>query len=564
MNKLQSLLIAAHVYIVQVSGWRRYAIAFFLGVATALTMAPYYLLPLLIIGFSGLIWLLDGATRESRRYRVSFLLGWCFAFGYLYLSLYWMAFSFVHTASGPAQAVLLLVMGFVGVAGLAGFIALFYGTATLLMRRFWSADWSRLLVFIICWSLAEFARGHVLTGLPWNLTGQAFAGVPALAQPVAWIGPYGLGIIVLLLAALPALAVTNGSSGGEQADQPLLSVLHPFAITAVGFSLILLVGAIRLAINPVTYSQHAKVQVVQPNVAQADKINPELFPQNFLAAFNLSGGDVLQELEPDEELYIIWPENAAYDYFQRDQTALDLLQEALPTNAVLVSGAIRVDETPAADFRYFNSLHIIRDMQVPDTKERNQLQELHLETRQRMIVGSYDKHHLAPFGEYVPFIGLFQALGIDKLVPLNNSLSRGDGPAVLTVGKTVMAPIICYETIFPGRMYPKGQRPDWMVTVTNDAWFGDSVGPKQHLAQARLRAIETGVPMVRSANTGISAVIGPAGRILDTIPLQQAGTIVSRLPVAVERTIYDRLGNIPYFLMLMLFFVLVLRRQIVR
>ncbi|MCI5046513.1 MAG: apolipoprotein N-acyltransferase [Aquisalinus sp.] len=561
MNKLQALLIFAHDYVAKSSGWRRYALAFLLGVGTALTMAPYYLLPLLIVGFGGLVWLLDSAGSHPRKYRISFLLGWWFAFGYLYLSLYWMAFSFVHTASGPTQAMLLLAMGFIGVAGLAGFIALFYGAATLLMRHFWSDHWTRLLLFVVCWSLAEFARGHVLTGLPWNLTGQAFAGVPALAQPVAWIGPYGLGIIVLLLAMLPALAVARGHADDDRSDQRLLAFLRPVAFAAVGFSLVLLLGAVRLALNPVTYSQEAKVQVVQPNVAQADKINPELFPQNFLAAFNLSGGEVLQDLGPEEELYIIWPENAAYDYFQRDQTALDLLQEALPVNAVLVSGAIRVEDSPASDLRYFNSLHVIRDMQVPDTAELRQLQELNLEARQRVIIGSYDKHHLAPFGEYVPFIALFQALGFDKLVPLNNSLSRGDGPAVLPVGKTVMAPIICYETIFPGRMYPKDQRPDWMVTVTNDAWFGDSVGPKQHLAQARLRTIETGVPMVRSANTGISAIIGPAGRILDTIPLQQAGAISSRLPVAVERTIYDRFGNIPYFLMLFTLVSIILHRR---
>ncbi|WP_306251885.1 apolipoprotein N-acyltransferase [Parvularcula sp. IMCC14364] len=562
MSKLRSLLISAHAFSAGLSGWRRYGLAFLLGVLTALTMAPYYLLPLLVVGFSGFVWLMDAAGRAPSVRRVSFMLGWWFAFGYLYLSLYWMAFSFVHTASDSSQAVLLLVMGFAGVAGLAGFIALFYGAAALVMRQFWTDDWTRVLVLVVLWSIAEYARGHVLTGLPWNLTGQAFAGVPALAQPAAWIGPYGLGVLVLMLAVLPALSV--GRSGSES-DYQHLSVqvsFRPIAIVAAGFSVMLIFGITRLALNPVVYHPDIKVQVVQPNVAQADKINPALFPQNFLAAFNLSGGEALERLEPDEELYIIWPENAAYDYFQRDQTALDLLQEALPVNAVLVSGAIRIEQKNPDTERFYNSLHVIRDMPVPDNLARSQLQELGMETRRRMIVNSYDKHHLAPFGEYVPLIGLFRALGIDKLVPLNNGLSRGNGPSVLNIGKTLMAPVICYETIFPGRMYPEGQRPDWMVTVTNDAWFGDSVGPKQHLAQARLRSIETGLPMVRSANTGISAIIGPAGRILDRIPLQESGTVFSRLPQATGRTLYDRLGDIPYFLMILILCGVVLRYRL--
>ncbi len=552
---LEATFARAHSFVADLDGWRRYGFACGCGVVTAFAQAPYYLLPCLIIGFSGLVWLMDQAVEHAHRNKVSFFTGWWFAFGYLYVSIYWLAFSFFHNADSTWDLVMLAGLGFVGVAGAAAFIALFYGAATLCAGQLWKADWTRILVLGIGWSIAEYGRGHVLTGFPWNLTGQSFAGTPVLAQAAAIIGPYGLSLVVIVLAAIPALSVS------QQGQDRKFSVL-PAALVAVSMVLIVAYGVGRLAVNPVRYKENIRLQIVQPNVAQRDKLNPAKFPDNFMASYELSGGEVVDTLDPDEQLYIIWPENASYDYFQRDAVALELLQEALPLNAILISGAIRIDRSDPEAEKYYNSLHVIADLPVQDNNERRLLEELMEDSRKRMIVGSYDKHHLAPFGEYVPLVGLFKAMGIDKLVPLNDSLSRGAGPSVLDLGRTIVAPIICYETIFPGRLYPNDQRPEWMVTVTNDAWFGDSVGPSQHLAQARLRSIENGLAMVRSANTGISAVIDPYGRLLHSLPLSERGAIVSGLPAPATTTIYARLGDFPYFcLMVMMAGMLVVWRH---
>ena len=526
------------------SGWRRFALSFVLGLGAAAAMAPYYLLPLLIIGFIALVWLIDGSATRSRPGRSAFWTGFAFALGYLWLSMYWLAFSFMVHATGPGHLVLLSVMGFAGVFGASAFIALFYAAAMAIAIRFWRSGWERVLAFAVFWSLAEYARGHVLTGFPWNLTGQALGGATILMQPVAWIGTYGLGFVVLFAAALPAAIVERDGTGRR---------VWALIVSAAIWLAIPLFSVLRLAGGEAGVNDAVRIQVVQPNIAQTDKINPERFRDNFLGTLALTGGpEVLAAgAEADDagaddggaagQLYVIWPENAAYQYGRRDPEARSLLQSRLPANSILVTGDVRIAQD-GDDYRFYNSLSVLADRPLPGDGDEA--------VGGWSVARSYDKHHLAPFGEYIPLQGLFEALGIGRIVPMGAGFTPGEGPVTIDLGAARFSPIICYETIFPGEIYPRAERPDFLVTVTNDAWFGDTAGPRQHFDMSRLRAVEAGLPMARAANTGISAIIDAHGRVLSKIDLYERGAIVKALPRPLQPTLYHYVGDILYYVLI--------------
>ena len=217
-------------------------------------------------------------------------------------------------------------------------------------------------------------------------------------------------------------------------------------------------------------------------------------------------------LPGEAPLYVIWPENGA-PLLSEAETALKILEDTLPKNSVLVSGAIRRERDEEDKQLFYNSISII-----PYTNEG------------REAATFYDKHHLVPFGEYLPLYQLLNTLGLAQLTPYGDvGFTAGEGPQTFAINGPAFSPLICYEAIFPGAVYPRDARPDWLVTVTNDAWFGDTSGPRQHLMQARLRSIELGLPMARSANTGISALIDGKGRILERIALYREGAINAAL-----------------------------------
>ena len=490
-------------------------IAFFAGAAAALGLAPFYALPLMVVGFSALVLLLDGAVRAKKPKRAAFSVGWFFGFGYFLVGVYWMAFSFFVQAEQFAWMAPFAVMG------MPALLSLFTGAATLLASLFWFAGWRRILIFAACWMIFEYLRGHVLTGLPWNLAGQALAGSAVGAQTAAWYGAYGLSLVAVLLSAAPAAGLHRSLS--------LRKALPGFSVAIGGVALVFAIGVIRLALpEPAPDGQHF-LRIVQPNIPQREKIDPALWARNFNRQLDLSKGAI----PADARLFIIWPENGA-PLLNEAETALAILSDELPENAVLIAGAVRRAEDEAGVTRFYNSIAI-----APHTPVG------------RRVVGFYDKHHLVPIGEYLPFFELLNAIGLAQLTPYADAgFTAGAGPQVMNAGGPSFAPLICYEVIFPGRMYPKGERPEWLLTVTNDAWFGDTSGPRQHLDQARLRSIETGLPMARSANTGISAVIDGKGRILSRVKLYERGRIEAPLPPALARPLYDRIGDWGFALML--------------
>lgn len=490
------------------TGWQRALIAFLAGLAAALALAPIYALPLMAVGFSVLILLIDGAYDAGRPRRSAFAAGWFFGFGYFLASIYWMAFSFFVQADQFAW------MAPFAVLGMPAFLAFFTGLSCFAAVKFWRPGWPRIFMFAAIWTLFEYARGHVLTGLPWNLVGQALAGSAIGAQTAAWYGAYGLSLITVLLAAAPAAEL--------DARRPPKAVLSGLAAMLIGAGLLFAVGALRLSLPEPDHDGENFLRIVQPNIPQREKIDPNMWGRNFTRQLELSNGAAPAE----GRLFIIWPENGA-PLLSEATTALRVLSEELPENSVLLAGAIRRAIDRDGIERYYNSIAIIPETPVG-----------------RRAVAHYDKHHLVPFGEYLPLYDWLRMIGLAQLTPYGDAgFSAGDGPAVLNAGGPSFAPLICYEVIFPGAIYPKDKRPEWLLTVTNDAWFGDTSGPRQHLDMARLRSIEAGLPMARSANTGISAIIDAKGRILERVSLYRTGKIEAPLPPPLPQTLYDRVGD---------------------
>lgn len=497
-------------------GWKRRGVAFAGGAAGALAFAPFYVLPLLAVAFSMIILQLDGVAAEEKPLRTAFATGWWFGFGQFLVGLYWLALSFFVQADEFAW------MAPFALFGMPAFLALFSATAAALAMRFWRDDWRRIVVFALAWSILEYARGHVLTGLPWNLSGQALAGTAVGSQTAAYYGAYGLSFIAILLFAAPATGLGRGLSIPERTRGLVVSI--------VGFAALFAIGAVRLAAPGPGVYEDIFLRVVQPSISQREKIDPKLWSRNIARHLALSEGPIPE----GARAYVIWPENSA-PYVSEVKSALEAVSHSLPESAVLIAGTVRRETDATGRERYYNSIAVI-----PETPTG------------RRAVAFYDKHHLVPFGEYLPFKGVLRAVGLAQLAPYDDGFSPGPGPQTMSAGGPPFAPLVCYEAIFPGALYPRGNRPDWLLTVTNDAWFGDSSGPRQHLDQARLRSIETGLPMARAANTGVSAVIDAKGRYVRTLPLYKAGRIDAFLPKPLSPTLYARLGDVIYMMMIAL------------
>lgn len=493
--------------------WQHLVAALLLGALSALAQAPYGILPVLLISFPGLFVLLRAAETCRRPLRAAFATGFAFGVGAMAAGVYWIGFAFLVQADQFAWLIPILV------PGLMAFLSLYAGLAgwasVLLWRAGWSGDLTRVLILAGAWSLGEVLRGHLLTGFPWNIVSQSAVAFLPLAQAASWAGPYGLSLLMVALATMPVLFLYG------RRRRPVLGI--------GALTLLILVGAIQMMDTPAPRTD-ASVIVVQPNVAQRDKLDPAK-QEDALARMADMTAIASETTQGDGAAYAVWPENA-YRYIDEVPGVSTALANRFPDNLILITGSVRAEQV-GQTYDFYNAIQVFGQT----------------ENARKPLSATYDKHHLVPFGEYLPLGGFFRALGLDSLAP--GGFSSGSGPRTLNVGPASFAPLVCYEGVFPGELYPAGQRPDWLVISTNDAWFGDRAGPRQHLAIGQMRAIESGLPVARSANTGISAVIGPRGRIVSQLPLYEAGVLTEALPAPLGRTVYDRLGNLVWGLMLL-------------
>lgn len=508
------------------SGWGRRSIALVAGAFGALAMAPLNFAPALVPTMVVAVWLLDGSseTRSRRGFflpefgslRLAFGAGWWLGFGYFLGGLWWLGEAFLDE---PDFAWALPL----GVIGLPALLALFTGLGFVLARVLWSGGAARIFALALGLTLAEWLRGHILTGFPWNPFGMALGNHLVPAQIASLFGSDGLTLITVALFAAPATL----SDGARRL------VLLPTAIAGLGLVAVLGYGAYRLR-EPYPPPTNVMVRIVQPGPIP----NGEFIPENkrkivdsYIALSATNDAERGVKL-PDVNL-LVWPESAFPFILTRDPEELTRIGGFLPPKTVLVTGAAREerDKGPGGQSKYsvyYNAIQVIASGGE--------------------VISSYDKVHLVPFGEYLPFDSFLRRAGLRNFVHVPGGFDPGLNHRALDLpGLPTAIPLICYEAIFPDevRLPPSEmKRARFLLNVTNDGWFGRTAGPSQHFAEARLRTIEQGLPMVRGSATGISAMIDAYGRIEAALPLGTSGIIDERLPAPTRPPLFARFGGV--------------------
>lgn len=495
--------------IILLSGWRRALLAFLAGALTVLALAPFDFFAICFVTFPVLVWLLDGATADPGagllgRLRPAFSAGWWFGFGYFVSGLWWIGNALLVEADNFAWALPLAIVI------LPAFLAVFYGLATAFARAFWADGASRIAMLAVSFALAEWLRTFLFTGFPWNPVGFTAAPVPVLMQSVSVIGVLGLNAIAVFIFAMPATAASARFARTGATLAFMVAAVH------VGF------GYYRLNFEAGSDGQQLSVRIVQPSVQQSGKWDKAERDRIFKTLIDLSSSDAGDSGKPQ---LIVWPETAVPFILTKTPSALLAINDLLSPGQMLLTGAVRAegDVTDADLPRYYNSIVAIND--------------------KGEIAGASDKMHLVPFGEYLPFAQFLSRFGLKRLVQGPGVFSAGTARNLIDLpGKLKAIPFICYEMIFPQHL-PPTRGPVLIVNVTNDAWYGRTPGPYQHLRHVQLRAVELGLPVVRAANNGISAVIGSRGRIIDALSLDARGALDVKLPVSASRSLYRETGG---------------------
>jgi len=506
----------------RLTGWRRLVLAFLAGAFAIFAFAPFSFVPALWIAFPLLLWLLDGC----KTWRAALATGWAFGFGHYVTSFWWITKAFfVDSESFGAIA-------YPAVTALSAAVGIFIGIVAALTHLIppprdedmpddhVAVMTLRILLFAGLWTLIEWVRSWIFTGFAWNPTGAVWSGTSAIGlsviQVTTLIGTYGLTLLTVIAALAPSVLAKppRFARAWVTAAVPLAGLL------ALGAG-----GAWRLASTPTEFVPGVKFRLVQAGIPQTERARPSLWESQLQDYVDLSITD-----RPADVTHVIWGEAAVPPTFflNLDERHRQTAAMAAPTGGFLITGADRALRDEAGWKAIYNSLYVIN----PEAE----------------IVAGYDKSHLVPFGEYMPMRWL---IPYDKIASGLGDFSAGAGLTTLNVaGLPAVTPLICYEVIFSGDVTPAhfagaAARPHWLLNLTNDAWFGMSTGPYQHYAMARLRAVEEGLPLVRVANTGISAVIDNAGRTVSELGLGQRGVVDAGLPVAtVGITPFGFIGNV--------------------
>ena len=500
LNKIFASFAKAADFFAGLTGWRRFLTAAVLGVFASYAMPPWGWLAAFAFAIILFMWLLNGAEKLLSAIGI----GFCFGFGLFAWGLLWVNNALLLYAQSLAFLALPFTVG-IGIWG-GIFIAIAAGVAYLLPQGI-----SRILAFAAMWALMEWVRSWFLTGFPWNLTASVWEKSDATLQIISVIGPYGLGLLTITLFA----------------SWSLISKPNKKSAVFIGFFLILFTaisgfGEWRLNQASDDTVKDVKIRIVQPSVPQKLKWEKERAEKNLAAYLDLSTKYL------DGITHIIWGETASpYPLFQDAYTRMEIARK-LPDDVVLITGVVRAEGNKKDNLRLYNSAMVM--------------------TGKGSIAGGYDKSHLVPFGEYVPFRSL---LPWDKITPGQTDFSSGNGAETIVIPNAPPAGIsICYEIIFPSAVVDKTNRPAWLINLTNDGWYGISSGPYQHFFAARMRAIEEGIPVIRAANSGISGVINAYGQVLGLLPLNAKQVLDAKIPAETIYPLYARYGNTISFILI--------------
>ena len=496
--------------------WTRIGLALLAGAGAALAHPPFGILPGLF-GYALLMIL----SERSATTRGAFWMGWLAGFAYFLISCWWVAEAFLVN---PAQA----WMAPFAASALPAGLGLFWGTATALYRRFGPRGLERVLVFTALFCLLEWLRGHVLTGFPWNPAGASWKAGSAASQFAAIGGVYGLSVLTVGAAAAFGPLFSTGPRRGR---------IVTAALGALVVAALVVGGSIRLSQARLELTD-TTVRIVQANVAQASKWTPEAYEGIVRRYVDLTAQPAA--VTPD---LVIWPEGSlpasGNDVFAAGAWEAAAIQSALRPGQTLLMGLGIGEPDPSVPEggRYYNSLLVVQNLGGPSPA----------------VSAAYDKYRLVPFGEYLPAGRLMGALGVRALTHMPTDFSAGPRPAPIDIpGAPRAQPLICYESLYPGFTTASSERPDWILNISNDAWFGATSGPLQHLNLASYRAIETGLPVVRSTPTGTSAMIDPWGRVIGDQRLDngKSGVIDAVLPRPTGVVPYGRLGDLVFWVLI--------------
>ena len=467
-----------------------------LGALAVLALPPYYIFPILFLSFGGLFYLVNKAETKKR----SFALGYWFGFGFFSFGLSWIGNALLIDAEtlGWLYPIVFIACG--------GFFGLFFAFPVFFCRFFKTMP-TQILAFAGIFVIFEWIRSFIFTGFPWNMLGSTLAFSPFAIQLASVIGTYGLSLLVILICSWPVIYFTN-----KRKKNLILPILLIVIITVFGFA--------RLTWFKDKTESDITLRLVQPSIPQSMKWEEDAAEKNFNEYIELSTKPGFENVD-----LVIWGETATPFLLDRNEKKMEQIKQAIPENGYLITGVVRFEEDKDGHNRPLNSMFIL-------DKEG--------------VIDFYDKAHLVPFGEYIPFRS-FLPETIKPITKIISDFKAGDGHKNIYLDERIpsLGALICYEIIFPSEVLDNDDKPKWLLNLTNDGWYGDSSGPRQHLVSTQLRAVEEGITIVRVANSGISAIISPVGEILGQIPLNQKAAFDTKLPEKIEtNTLYGEFGNL--------------------
>ena len=521
------------------SGLRRIGVGVAAGAVSILAMAPFHVSPILALTLPVLVWLLEGGVARSATSAKldralilgGFVAGWGFGFGYHLVGLFWIGEAFLVEAD-----VFAWLLPF-AVTLLPAAMAIYWGVAAALAAVVWqrfgatrSPLW-RIAVLALALALGEWSRGHMFTGFPWNVLGYALTHPLVLMQSAGLIGIYGLTIAIVLVFATPLVTLAMAKAAPDRRDWRQALAVPVAVMTGLAAY-----GMIRLAPTPPALDG-VRIRIVQPSIPQRQKWRSELQRRFFEEHLALSGAVAPATTGDDFTgiTHILWPEAAMPFGPLRSPEALGKIANRIPDTITLIAGALRSgDQIPPGRDRplAYNSLLAFG----PGAS----------------LVALYDKIHLVPYGEYLPYQQTLEWIGLEQLSRMRGGFSAGPvpRPAVPISGLPPAGVLICYEAIFPAAVVQGGVRPGLLINITNDGWFGNTTGPRQHYHQSRVRAVEEGISLIRAANNGISGLVDPYGRVIGRLDLDVRATLDLAIPRATSPPLYARLGDALFLMML--------------